>query len=192
MKLTFKKEFDGDLEKLPKREVEGAVIFKEPESIKKLSMIANAIGAVIIVAAWIPIFITAFKSDISVNLMVHYLVALLLALLVLFPHEILHALCFKEDVQMYTYLKKGLMFVVGTEDMSKKRFVFMSMLPNICFGIIPYILFFFFPEQLWLGFFGAVNLGAGAGDYINVFNALTQVPNGAKVFMSGHRSYWHR
>ena len=38
MKLIFKKEFNGDVEKLPSREVEGAVVFKEPESIQKRSV----------------------------------------------------------------------------------------------------------------------------------------------------------
>ncbi len=106
-------------------------------------------------------------------------------------HEVLHALCFKEEVEFYTYLRKGLMFVVGTESMSKARFIFMSMFPNIVFGFIPYILFFIFPSQFWLGIWGALCISAGVGDYINVFNAITQMPKGSLCYMNGNRSYWY-
>ena len=33
-----------------------------------------------------------------------------------------------------------MLFVVGTETMSKGRFIFMSMLPNLIFGIVPYVI----------------------------------------------------
>ena len=83
------------------------------------------------------------------------------------------------------------MFVHGIEDMSKARFVFMSLLPNIIFGCIPYAAWLVNHDLVWLGVMGAACLGMGAGDYINVFNALTQMPKGAKTFMSGTHSYWY-
>ena len=82
-------------------------------------------------------------------------------------------------------------FVVGTEDMTKARFTAMSLMPTILFGFIPFVLFFFFPSQLWLGLTGAFNIGAGTGDFINVYNALTQMPKGALTYMSGHHSFWY-
>lgn len=45
----------------------------------------------------------------------------------LLPHELLHAICYKKDVYMYNDLAHMLMFVVGTEDMSKGRFIFMCL-----------------------------------------------------------------
>ena len=33
------------------------------------------------------------------------------------------------------------LFAVGPEDMSKGRFIFMSLLPNVVFGIIPYLVY---------------------------------------------------
>ena len=87
--------------------------------------------------------------------------------------------------------KQGLMFVVGTEDMSKIRFICMSLCPNIILGLIPYLIFFIFPNLGWLGLFGAINLGMGFGDYYNVFNALRQMPKGAKTYLSGMHSYWY-
>ena len=83
------------------------------------------------------------------------------------------------------------MFVHGTESMSKARFIFMSLLPNVVFGLAPYVAFLFRHEWLFFGAFGAISLGMGFGDYINVFNAATQMPKGAKTFLKGFHSYWY-
>ncbi len=194
MKLKFKKEFDGDLEKLPSREVEGAVAFKEPKTLTALSIISNAIGLVLIIAAILPVFKVkgGFVNTVSeIKNLYQILIGAVLTQFTAPIHELLHAICFRGDVEFYTALKKGLLFVVGTEDMTRFRFVFMSMLPNLIFGFFPYALFFIVPSQLWLSLMGAINIGAGAGDYINVFNALTQMPRGALCFMSKNRSYWY-
>ena len=85
----------------------------------------------------------------------------------------------------------GMLFVVGIEDMSKARFVFMSLLPNLVFGWIPYILFLIHPQWMFLGVLGAISIPMGIGDYYNVYNCLTQVPKGALVYLSGMHSYWY-
>ena len=118
-------------------------------------------------------------------------VGCLLSLVALFPHELLHAVCFREDVYLYTNLKQGMLFVVGPEDMSRARFVFMSLLPNLVFGFLPYVLGMLFPQCVFLLAFGALNIGSGAGDYYNVFNALTQMPKGARTYLHGFHSYWY-
>lgn len=68
------------------------------------------------------------------------------------------------------------MFVVGTEDMSKGRFIFMCLCPNLILGIIPYILFLIFPQFVGLGLFGIICIGMGFGDYLNIYNAIKQMP----------------
>ena len=92
---------------------------------------------------------------------------------------------------MYTNLKQGMLFVVGTETMSKGRYVFMSLFPNIIFGLIPFILAMIFPSLALLGFFGAFCLSMGAGDYYNVFNALTQMPKGSRTYLHKFNSFWY-
>jgi len=109
------------------------------------------------------------------------LIGAILSILTLFPHEFLHAIYFKEDVDMY--LADGGAFVCGTEIMSKFRFVFMSLLPNIILGFIPFIVFLIFPNQTIFGTLGVIAISMGVGDYYNVFNALTQMPKGARCFM---------
>ena len=65
-----------------------------------------------------------------------------------------------------------MLFVVGPETMSKKRFIGMSMLPNIVFGILPYIIGMIYPNLIFFTALGIFATGMGAGDYYNVFNAL--------------------
>lgn len=110
---------------------------------------------------------------------------------ILFPHEILHAICFKEDVYLYTNWKQGMLFVVGSETMSKGRFILMSMLPNVVFGILPYIVGMIYPQFVFGLVFGILSAGMGAGDYYNVYNAVTQMPKGARTYLYQFHSYWY-
>lgn len=184
MKLIYEGKFNGDIDTLPHGEHQpNAVKFKEADSPKKLAIIGNSIALVLTAAALIGF---CLRSDLKF----FGFFGALLSLLTLFPHEILHALCFKGEVHLYINLSKGMLFVVGPEVMSKKRFVFMSMLPNLILGFLPYILFMIFPRLTVLGVMGAFNIGAGAGDYYNVFHALTQMPKGAKTYMYKFNSYW--
>ena len=163
---------------------EGYVKFKEAKDIKTLSLIANGLAIGILIVALIIMYIRGGRDSYS-------LWGAALSVLILVPHEYLHAICFKGDVYMYTNLSKGLLFVVGPETFSKSRFVFMSLLPNIVFGLIPFVLFLINPSLRILGTFGAISLASGAGDYYNVFNALTQMPKGARTYMNGTNSYWY-
>ena len=75
--------------------------------------------------------------------------------------------------------------------MSKTRFIFMSLCPNIILGLIPYIIFLIYPNIVFLGLFGLLCIGMGFGDYINVCNAIKQMPKGAKIYLSGMHAYWY-
>lgn len=185
MKLHYKGKFDGNAESLPHGEHKpGAVKFKEPEDTKKLALVANGIAIGLFIVLIPVLTIRAGFGALST-------LGFLLSLLTLYPHEFLHAVCFREDVYMYTNLKQGMMFVVGPEDMSKTRFVLMSLCPNIVFGVIPFVLFLIHPQWRVLGTMGAMAITMGAGDYLNVFNALTQMPKGARTYLYGFNSWWY-
>ena len=186
MKLHYKGKFDGNEDKLPSGELEkhpNAVKFKEIDNINKLMVIMNIVAFVVLIILD-GVYIWRIGSVEQVNW-----IGLILACLTLFPHELLHAICFKENVEMY--LANGGAFVCGNETMSKTRFVFMSMLPNVVFGFIPFSIFLFFPHLTILGTLGFVAISMGVGDYYNVFNALTQMPKGARCFMEKQNSYWY-
>jgi hypothetical protein len=115
--------------------------------------------------------------------------SVLLSLASLVPHELLHAVCFREEVSLYFYLSHGMLFVQGAEDMAKARFIVMSILPNLVFGVIPYVLFLIRPEWAMAGVFGMFCLSAG--DYLNVWPAVTQMLPGALTFLDGFHSCWY-
>lgn len=193
MKLIFQGRFDGNPESIPcKEHREDYVKFKEFDNLNHLSVITNILSSILAAAAIIGFILRCnIQAENILPFALKLLAASILAMLFLLPHELLHAICFRETVYFYTYLEKGLLFVVGPEDMSKSRFIFMSLLPNIVLGLIPYIIAMINPSLIVLGFFGALSISCGTADYINVFNAVTQVPKGAFIYMYGINSYWY-
>ena len=159
------------------------VPFKEAKDQNKLSLIMNGISIVIFI---IVLFIYHVLSKQATNI-----IGALLSIVVLVPHEFLHAICFEGEVYMYENLKKGMLFVVGPGTFSKWGFVFMSLLPNIVFGFIPFTIFLFDHSQTLLGTLGAFAIAEGAGDFYNVFNAITQMPENARTYLHGFHSYWY-
>ena len=185
MRLHYMGKYNMKPEELPGRDHEpGAVAFKEPKDSRTLGLIANGISLVILVLTMGGLILRGGFTAVNI-------IGVALSLVVLFPHEILHACCFREDVYLYTNLKQGMMFVIGPETMSKGRFIFMSLLPNIVFGFVPYIIFMIRPELTVLGSLGALAIPMGAGDYLNVFNAATQMPRGSRTYLHHFSSYWY-
>ena len=182
--------YDGNESSLPYKEHHpNATPFREPKDMKKLSLIGNIGCFITIILLAIPFFVLGIKyiPDNTVWL----IIGGICVGFSLFPHELLHAICFKNDVYMYSDLAHGLMFVVGTEDMSKGHFIFMCLCPNIVLGLIPYATFLIFPQLVGLGLFGIICIGMGFGDYINVYNAITQMPKNSKTYLCGMHSYWY-
>lgn len=190
MKLHYKGKYDMNPESLPCGEhMPGAVQFKEVEDTNKLGVLANIMSILIFVILAIPVFIRC-RPYLADSLW-QVIVGAILSILLTIPHEILHAICFKEDVYLYTNLSQGLLFVVGPETMSKFRFIFMSLCPNIVFGFIPYIIGLLFPNLVLLATLGALCISMGAADYYNVYNAITQMPRKARTYLYQFHSYWY-
>lgn len=95
MKLHYQGKYNLDPETLPKRKHQpNAVKFKEVSSSKELAVIANTIGLVLMVILSI---LLVYKND----LLLYFddvMLGAIFPILTMFPHELLHALCFKEDV----------------------------------------------------------------------------------------------
>lgn len=186
MKLHYKGKFDEETDVLPSGELEkhkNAVKFKEIDELKKLMIIMNIIsGIVTLILGYVFVVRAGGFNKIS-------FIGMLIACISIFPHEFLHAMCFKKDV--YMYVCSGGAFVYGNENMSKLRFIFLSMLPNVIFGFIPFITFLIFPNLTILGTIGFMAIPMGVGDYYNVYNALTQMPKGARCFLENRNTYWY-
>ena len=168
MRLHYKGAYDLNPESIPHKEhIPGAVKFKEAEDTKELSKTATVISIIVMVI--MGIFATMRMGRFIFD----------------------GSICFKEDVYLYTNWKQGMLFVVGSETMSKGRFILMSMLPNVVFGILPYIVGMIYPQFVFGLVFGILSAGMGAGDYYNVYNAVTQMPKGARTYLYQFHSYWY-
>ncbi len=194
MKLVYKGKFSGNPEDLPHGEHKpGAVRFKEADSPKKLAVVLNVVGGVMALVL-LPLYVVryhiAFPGGEGLG-GPGWFIGLALSLVALFPHELLHASCFRETVYLYTYWSKGMLFVVGPEPMTRRRFVFMSLLPNLVLGLVPYVIAMLWPQFVVLGVMGGILLSSGAGDYYNVFHALTQMPKGAMTYLYQFNSWWY-
>ena len=188
MKLYYKGKYDLNPESLPHGVHQpGAVPFNEVKDSKSLGLMANIMGAIVFVLLGTVLYLRSGNAFFSIQLSLGCLFASLLFI----PHELLHAICFKEDVCLYTNLKHGLLFVVGPESMSKNRFILMCMLPNILFGFIPFTIAMLYPSLVFWGAFGTLSIAMGVGDYYNVFNAITQMPKGARTYLYQFNSFWY-
>ncbi|MBQ8591109.1 MAG: DUF3267 domain-containing protein [Firmicutes bacterium] len=185
VKIHYKGKFSGNVKDLPQREhPEGSVKFKEAESPGELAKLMGGWSLGILVATIVGLFLRG-------GIQAWSFLGCLASGLILFPHEYLHAICFKKEAYVYTNWKMAMLFVVGTEDMTRNRFVFMSLLPNVVFGLIPYVMFLIWPQLNVLGTLGTLALSMGVGDYYNVYNAITQMPKGALTYLCGFHSYWY-
>ncbi len=171
---------------------ENAVMFKEPKSERSMLIISSLIS----VPAGMIIAIFVIIKGISV---VEFLTSLhpigiLLALICIIPHEYLHAICFPKDSIVNLYASFSMFCVQCTDPISKMRFIFMSALPNLVFGFLPMIIWLFMPNgslsDIVLSF-GSMGILTGVGDYMNIFNAATQMPKGTIQQLSGFNSYWY-
>ena len=188
MKLHYAGKYNLNPESLPHGgHRPGAVPFRELQNPRDFAVFINA-GCL---AVTLLLMALAFWRGGNFFVSPGFLPGALTALLSLFPHELLHALCFRGDVYLYTNFRQGMLFVVGPEEMSKARFVFMSLLPNLVFGFLPFLAGMLFPRLTYFLALGSLAVGMGFGDYYNVYNALTQMPGGARTYLYGFHSFWY-
>lgn len=198
LKLVYKGNYKGE-EQLPKGALpEGAVKFAEPETPEELnkSAIRFAVPAVLLIGL-VVLLSAVFSGGVKLNLLSPYLfLGAALFFFALLPHELLHAACFGKDheVELYVSPKNMMLFVICVQPVSKRRFIFMSLLPNLVLGWTPLLVWAALPygaaHSNLLFSFSVMAILGGIGDYLNVFNALRQMPKGSMQQLSGFNSYW--
>lgn len=198
MKLIWKGKYESE-EQLPVGNLpDNAVKFKEPETPARLSLIASLFIIPVILILGLAVFI---KKQLGADIIYFELLnagGMILALLMVFPHEFLHAVAFPKEAQVEVWysIKNIMAFVVSTYPTSKSRFIFLSLLPSIVFGFIPLVAWIFMPAKLYkisniVFSFAGFSLMFGVGDFLNVFSAATQMPKGSTTQLSGFHSYWY-
>lgn len=187
----------NNMENLPETELpENAVPFKEPKSMAVLNAVALFVS---IALAFFMYFAVSFFCGILdcelPNLFNLFgFIAMLIAVL---PHELLHAVCYPKDANTHIYIspKAVAAFVWSDGALTKKGFIFMSVLPFLAFSVLPFILWLILPEgslcgeiAVSLSFFSTLGC---SGDFMNIFNAAVQMPKGSKEILFKMNSYWY-
>lgn len=196
MKLVWKGKYEGE-DQLPVGNLPpGAVRFKEPETPTRLNLVASLFIIPVIIMMIIAMIIKAQISSSGTTFGLFNIWGMILSLLMIIPHEFLHAIAFPRDaeVEVWYSIKNMMAFVISTCPTSKRRFIFLSLLPNAVFGLLPLIVWLFLPESRISDIvfsFAIFSLFMGVGDYLNVFNASTQMPKGSITQLSGFHSYWY-
>ena len=191
MKLIYKGRYNGEVEEFESsKNIVNATKYKEVNTVEEMAKIitlpANIIQLVLLLIVFLIVGFDNFD-----NTLLLLILSFFVSLLTMIPHELLHGICYKNKVYLYTNLKQLMLFVVGEDHMSKWKFIFMCMLPNIVFGFIPFIIFLINNNLVFLGMLGAMCISYGMGDYYNVWNTIMQVPSNGMVFSKGHNSYWY-
>ena len=191
MRIMWKGKFDGNEENLPHgAHKPNAVKFKEIDDIKKSGLVLNLLSVPLMIVTYAIVLLRG-GFDVILEHFWIYWAGMLAAIACLIPHEFIHAMCFRKEAYIYTNLKNGMLFVVSPEDMSNSHFILMSLMPNLIFGFVPFLLYLIFPQLGFLGILGATSIPMGIGDYYNIINALTQMPRGARTYLHGFHSYWY-
>jgi hypothetical protein len=198
VRLIWKGKYESE-QQLPVADLPAnAVRFKEPDTPAKLSLVASIFVIPVIIIIVIAIIIKLLLDTSADSFSVLNTWGILLAFLMVIPHELIHAIAFPKhaEVQLWYSLKNMMAFVFTTCPMSKSRFIFVSLLPNIIFGFLPLIMWMLIPlkyDQISgiLFSFSTFSLMMGVGDYLNVYNAAIQMPRNSITQLSGFHSYWY-
>ncbi len=122
----------------------------------------------------------------------YILIAAILALLLTYLHEFIHALCMGGDVIMFTSIKNMCLMVNSYREYTKTHYILMNLLPNIILGFIPFIIFLIFPEFAFVGLIGALQISVGIDDYVKVLRCILHLPKGWKIYSHKDGLFWYK
>ena len=107
MKLHYMGKFNLDPDSLPQAEHKpGAVEFKEADSMKKLSVIANTVACIILVILGAAAFFRIVPVAEPKSATITWFAALLGSIVIIFPHELLHALCMLDEAELIEFAEE--------------------------------------------------------------------------------------
>lgn len=140
-----------------------------------------------IIPAFVILFLSVyFKSGEVYLLRLYTIIGVLLGFLALIIHELLHAIVYPKNANVYIGIAKPITFVaLASYPLKKGKFIVMCLLPYIL-GIVPLVLFWIIPitdMKIHSILFGlsAMGLGSPYPDLFNVYQVLKQTPKNCKI-----------
>lgn len=181
---------------------ENAVQFKEGNEITDVLKIGGLIGLPILLVMLVVGIdrLSSINCKITLNLQFACIViaTLILFKVFIYIHEIIHCIFYPTGAKKYIWkdVKSGAYLAYCDAEVSKMRFIIISLAPVVLIGLFSYILWYIFAPVLmneialcWL-LFSWISVASSVGDFTNVYHTLKQVPKGARVRNYGYHSYW--
>ena len=179
-----------------------AVQFQEGETIYS----AFRLGFVLILPIILPMiffsYVRCSKMDKELifdsSFVVAVIVSIILGQVLAYLHEFIHAILYPREAEKTIWKdeKHGAYFVYCDVEITKTRFVILCIAPSIILGIIPFFVWYMiapFLQTVWtccIMILTWIMTIMSMGDFANIFNAIKQVPNNARIFNYGMHSYW--
>ncbi|WP_175638229.1 DUF3267 domain-containing protein [Metabacillus schmidteae] len=178
----------------------GWVQMKEPKNVRSaiLFSVPLMIVNVLISIGVINIFSTISLSDFgltsdSISITINFGIILWLALLLIL-HELLHLIFipnFKKSDKTFVGITLFGGFVITEEEMSKSRYIFITIAPFIIISVIlPLILSVLGLLTPTIKFLILLNAMASSVDMLNLFLIMKQIPKHAILKSNGPDTYW--
>lgn len=197
MKIVYKGRYTGE-EQLPSARVpDDATKFEDTPDLK-IMVIAFAVISLLL-AAGITVASSLIRGEFRVQIATPwFFLGMVGVLLSTVPHELLHAYAYGKDavVELYFSMKNLSAFVACGLAVPKKRYILSNFLPSLVLGWVPLILWAVIPFPLPLASFlfpfAVLNIVVGIGDYLNMYAASTQMPEGSYQVVSGNDVFWYK
>ncbi|QEH68002.1 DUF3267 domain-containing protein [Cellulosilyticum sp. ST5] len=185
---------------------EAAIKYEEPDTMKEVfikgTLISVPIFIIMIIGILVKIQVWQMQfSEINIKQLAGgILIASIISLPLVPIHEGLHAICYpKESIKEIWYKKEEpAAFVYCNAPISRRRFIWMSLCPNLVLGFIPYVLWIMgmfdgnrSVSQILISL-AVLNIFTGIGDYLNIYSTITQTPKDSIIQNYGFHSYWYR
>lgn len=183
---------------------DGAIQFKEGDSLQDAFIKGLLIGlplfVVMIVSMIFRLRNVNYKLEMNIQTGITFATMIIILGILPYVHEFIHGFFYPLSAEkaIWKLQEQRAYFVYCDETVSKERFIVLSIAPAIILGIIPFVGVLIFAESIsaaciiatWI--VSLIMTVMAIGDFANIYNAIKQVPKGAKVFNYGMHTYWMR
>lgn len=196
MTLKFRGVYRSKTQLSPANLPNSAVQYKEADDLASLSLQALIIQVPCLIVLGISVVLaTLVNGEPPSNDAVQFFVlGCFVGFLLSVVQTLVQAMAYprKAEMELWASISWAALFIYSTTPVSKRRFVFISLLPVSVLGFLPLLLWAFlwptYSALLGIAFFG---ITSNAGNLVNVFHTLRQVPRGSMTVGSGFHSYWY-
>lgn len=203
LNIHIKGKFENESQLIQGRELpENAVQFQEGETIHSAFQLGFALILPIILPMILFSIMRCSKIDKKLvfdnSFVFAVIISFILGRVLIYLHEFIHAIFYPREAEKTVWKneKHGAYFIYCDVAISKARFVILCIAPSIALGIIPFFLWYVIAPLLEVEWIICIMVLTwimtmmSMGDFANIFNAIKQVPNNAKIFNYGMHSYW--